>query len=56
MRASVQQMFDDGVLKQSEDGKYEAVLDPSESENLRIQNAQASRRRPIGEDEIDRIN
>ena len=49
-------MVDDGVIKQSEDGRFQAVQDPNESESIRSQRAEASRRRPINEADIDRIN
>ena len=55
MRNQVQSMIDDGALKENEDGGFTAVLDPAESEYLRAQ-AAASKRRPMGEAEIDRIN
>ena len=55
-RQAVQQMFDEGVIKQTPDGRYQAVLDPEESEQLRSVQAQISKRRPIREADIDRIN
>ena len=56
MRNEVQQMFNDGVIKQNLEGKFEAVLDASESEQIKSQLAEQSKRRPIGEADIDRIN
>ena len=39
LHSQVQQMFDDGILKAGNDGKYQAVLDPNESEHIRSTNA-----------------
>ena len=49
-------MFDTGIIKQNDEGGIEAVIDPAESEHIRSHNMIASRRRPIGEADIDRIN
>ena len=43
MRSQVQQLFEDGLLKQNQDGKFEAVVDPAESDQIRSEYAQASR-------------
>ena len=36
-------MFDDGILKQGASGRFEAVVDPNESEHIRSTNAQATK-------------
>ena len=56
MRSQVQQLFEDGLLKQNQDGKFEAVVDPAESDQIRSEYAQASRQRPVGNEEIQEIN
>ena len=33
--AQVQRMFDDGIIKQDNNGQYVPVMDPSESEYIR---------------------
>ena len=48
-------MFEEGKLKENEAGGYDVVEDPAESEYIKSQVA-ASKRRPIGESQIDRIN
>ena len=49
-------MFDAGVIKQVDGGGFEAVMDPNEQESIKSQHAEQSKRRPIGEADIDRIN
>ena len=49
-------MFDAGVIKQVDGGGFEAVMDPNEQESIRSQQAEQSKRRPIVEADIDRIN
>ena len=49
-------MFDDGVLKHDENGKFVPVMDPEESEMIKSNRADQSKRRPINEEDIDRIN
>ena len=56
MRQQVQTMFDNGVIKHNADGGFEAVVDPNEQLSIKSQIADQSKRRPIGEDDIDRIN
>ena len=56
MHGQVQQMFNEGVIKQSEAGGFEAVMNPAESEHIKSVIAEQSKRRPINEAEIDRIN
>ena len=56
MRDQVQQMFDDGALKRDDNGQFVPVTDPNESEHIRSQHGQETRRRPIFEADIDRIN
>lgn len=56
MRQQVQGMFDAGVIKQVDGGGFEAVMDPNEQESIRSQQAEQSKRRPIVEADIDRIN
>ena len=56
IRSQVQQMFDDGVIRNTEGGRFEAVLDPNESEQIKSHLAEQSKRRPLGEADIDRIN
>ena len=56
MRSQVQQLFEDGLLKQNQDGKFEAVVDPAESDQIRSEYAQASRQRPVANEEIQEIN
>ena len=41
----VQQMFDDGVLTQDENGAFRAVIDPKEKEHLQEQMAYASKQK-----------
>ena len=53
---AVQEMFNNGVLKQDDQGNIVPVLDPEESESIRSQYANASRRRPMTEAEIDQVN
>ena len=49
-------MFNQGVLRLGENGSVEPVLDPEESESIRQQVANASRRSTLNEADIDRIN
>ena len=49
-------MIVEGTIKQYPDGKIRPVTDPNESEQIRSQWAEASKRRPIREGDIDRIN
>ena len=49
-------MFDNGVIKANADGRYEAVVDPNEQLSIKSQIADQSKRRPIVEEDIDRIN
>ena len=49
-------MFDAGLIKQVDGGGFEAVQDPAESEHIRSQLAEQTKRRPIGEADIDKIN
>ena len=56
MRSQVQGMFDDGIIKQNPTGLFEAVVDPGEQESIRSSRADQSRRRPLNENDIDRIN
>ena len=56
MYGQVQKMFDDGIIKQSEDGHFMPVMDPEEIELIKSNRGDQSRRRPINEDDIDRIN
>ncbi len=43
IHSQVQAMFDEGILKAGNDGKFQAVIDPNESEHIRSTNAQASK-------------
>ena len=45
MRSQVAQMFDDGLLKQNSDGKYEAVTDPNESMAIRSEIANGTKQK-----------
>ena len=56
MHGQVQRMFDAGVIKQSDDGVFHPVVDPLEVESIKSARGIASRRHPINEDDIDRIN
>ena len=49
-------MFDDGALKRDDQGRFILVVDPNESEHIRSQRGQDTRRRPMTEADIDRIN
>jgi hypothetical protein len=49
-------MFDDGALKRDDQGRFIPVVDPNESEHIRSQRGQDTRRRPMTEADIDRIN
>ena len=56
VRQQVQQMVDQGIITQANNGQFQAVQDPSESEQIRSQRAEASKRKVIDEADIDRIN
>ena len=56
MHEQVSQAFDQGLLRQSEDVTIIVVDDPAERQSLASQRGVQSRRRPIGEADIDRIN
>lgn len=56
MRQQVQTMFNNGVIKHTADGGFEAVVDANEQESIKSQIAEQTKRRPIVEDDIDRIN
>ena len=56
MKTQVQGMFDDGIIRQNPTGQFEAVLDPAEQESIRSNRADPSKRRPLGETDIDHIN
>ena len=43
MRSQVAQMFDEGLLKQNDDGKYVAVTDPNESMAIRSEIANGTK-------------
>ena len=45
MRSQVAQMFDEGLLKQNADGKYEAVTDPNESMAIRSEIANGTKQK-----------
>ena len=47
MRLQVQQLADDGFIKQGETGRLEPVLDPNESEYIRSNTAQATKRTKV---------
>ena len=49
-------MFDDGALKRDDQGRFVPVIDPNESEHIRSNRGQDTRRRPMTEADIDRIN
>ena len=56
VHSQVQQMFDEGILKAGINGKYQAVLDPNESEHIRSTNAQASKMRQTNMEDINLLN
>ena len=56
MYGQVQKMFDDGVLKAGEDGSYVPVVDPAESEYLRSKKKPKTKRQPMTEEQIDKVN
>ena len=43
MHSQVESMFEEGLIKADNEGKYVAVRDPNESEHIRSTNAQASK-------------
>ena len=49
-------MFDAGILKKDDQGRFQAVQDPAESEQIRSTHANATKRHNITEADIDRIN
>ena len=56
MVSQVEEMFNNGILKHDENGHFQAVIDPNESEHIRSNIANQTKRRPINEADIDRIN
>ena len=51
----VQKMFEDGVLKTNENGQYEAVLDPAESEYLKSEISKTNRKNCMSAVEAEQI-
>ena len=49
-------MFDSGILKKDDAGRFQAVVDPIESESIRSNLANPTKRKNINEADIDRIN
>ena len=49
-------MFDEGVLKQGESGRFEAVVDPEESEFIKSNNAQATKMKQISQADLQVMN
>jgi hypothetical protein len=56
MVSQVEDMFNNGILKHDEHGRFQAVIDPNESEHIKSNMANQTKRRPINEADIDRIN
>ena len=46
MHGEVEQMFNEGILKRDEEGRYVAVTDPEESNHIRSSIASASKNKP----------
>jgi hypothetical protein len=46
MHGEVEQMFNEGILKRDEEGRYVAVTDPDESNHIRSSIASASKNKP----------
>ena len=51
----VQKMFEDGLLKQNDQGQYEAVLDPAESEYIRSEISKTKRKNAMSAIEAEEI-
>ena len=51
----VQRMFEDGLLKQNDQGQYEAVLDPAESEYIRSEISKTKRKNAMSAVEAEEI-
>ena len=56
MVSQVEEMFNNGIHKHDVNGNFQAVMDPNESEHIKSNIANQSKRRPINEADIDRIN
>ena len=52
----VQQMFENGLLKKNDQGKYEAVLDPAESEYIKSEVSKTKRKMAMTAVEAEEIN
>ena len=54
--AQVQQMFNDGVIKQDLNGQYVPVMDPAESEYIQSQISMSKRKATMTASEAEQIN
>ena len=52
----VQRMFDDGILKCGTDGRYQAVVDPAESEHIRFEVSMSKRKAAMTAVDAEQIN
>ena len=48
-------MFEDGLLKQNDQGQYEAVLDPAESEYIKSEISKTKRKNAMSAVEAEEI-
>ena len=51
----VQRMFEEGILKQNDEGQYQAVLDPAESEYIRSEVSRTKRKNCMSALEAEEI-
>ena len=56
MHSQVQQMFDDGILKQGDDGSYQPVFDAEESERIKSATKTRRERAQMTQQELDKLN
>ena len=49
-------MFDDGVLKMDENGQYQAVTDPEESEQIKSATKTRAQRAAMSRDQLNQMN
>ena len=56
VHSQVQQMFNQGILKQNQSGNIEVVSDPNESEQIRSSLAEQSKVKPTNIQELQDLN
>ena len=51
----IQMMFEDGILKKNDQGQYQAVIDPAESEYIRSEVSKTKRKNAMSAVEAEEI-